>query len=99
REDELGPVLLLATADIGLGRQHADEIIGQSVAAIVGFATPDRKHHGWWHAEAGFDRGQRRTVLRQQPLPIPRETRDARLLQIVRRHLDEFGLRRRAGGW
>ena len=88
---------ILAPADIGLRRQHAQPVIGQRVAAVIGFAAPDREHDGGGHAEARFDPGKRRAIFRHQPLPLLRQPRDAGFLQIIGRHLHELGLRRRAG--
>jgi hypothetical protein len=36
-------------------------------------------------------------MLDHQPLPLGGEPRDACFLDVIRRHLHEFGLRRRAG--
>src|SRR5437879_1030389 len=44
RENELTPVLVLAAADIGLRRYHAQRVVRQPVAAIVRLAAPDREH-------------------------------------------------------
>jgi hypothetical protein len=54
-QNELVAIGVLATADIGLGRQHANGVIGQLVAAVVCLATPDREHDGGGHAETAFD--------------------------------------------
>ncbi len=97
RQDELGAILILAPADIGLRRQHAQSVIGQRVAAVIGFAAPDRKHDGCGHAEARLDCGERGAIFLQQPLPFRRQPRDAGFFQIIGRHLHELGLRRRAG--
>ena len=97
RQNELGAVLILAAADIGLRRQHPHRIVGQRVAAIVGFAAPDRQYHGGGHAETRFDRAQGVAMLRHQPLPFLRQPRNAGFLDVVSRHLHELGLRWRAG--
>ena len=98
RQDEFGAVLILAPADIGLRRQHAQPVVGQRVAAVICFAAPDREHDRRRHAEARFDRGKCCAMLLHQPLPLGRQPRDAGFFQIVRRHLHELGLRRRTGG-
>ena len=70
RQDELGAILILAPADIGLRRQHAQRVVRQRVAAVIGLAAPDREHDGGGHAEALFDLGQRGAMFLHQPLPL-----------------------------
>ena len=41
--DEFVTKLVLAAADISLGREHAHRIVRQRVAAVIGFPAPDRK--------------------------------------------------------
>ena len=84
----------LALADIGLCRQHADGVIGQLIAAIVGFARPDRQHDTSGHAEFFLDARQRVAILHGK-LPAARgKAVEARLAQILRRGLHEFRLLR-----
>ena len=55
---------ILALADIGLRRQHADGVERQLVAAVIGLARPDRQHDIAGHAELFLDARQRVVVLR-----------------------------------
>ncbi len=97
RQDEFVAILILAPADIGLRRQHTQPVIGQRVTPVIGFAAPDRKHDGSGNAEARFDRLQGGAIFLHQPLPLAGQPRDAGFLDVICRHLHEFGLRRRAG--
>jgi hypothetical protein len=85
---------ILALADIGLGRKHADSIVRKLIPAVIGLARPDRQHDVPRYAEFLFDARQRIAILRGE-LPSARcETIEARLPQILRRRLHEFGLLR-----
>ena len=97
RENELAPVLLLAAADIGLRRHHAQRVVRQPVAAIVRLAAPDREHDAGRNAKTLFDFVQRGAMFLHQLLPLRREPRDGSFLDVIGRHLHELGLRRRAG--
>ena len=44
-------------APVEQGHQHAQAVVRQRVAAVIGFAAPDREHHGCGYAEARFDAG------------------------------------------
>ena len=97
REDELAAILILAAADIGLRRQHAQRVVRQRVAAVVGLAAPDRQHD-----VAGTPKRFSIAVSAARCFCIsfcPSAASRAMLasLHIIRRHLHEFGLRRRAG--
>jgi hypothetical protein len=96
--DEFVAILILAPPDIGLRCHHTERIIGLLVAAVIGFTAPDRQHDAGRHVEALLDPGKRVVILLHQPLPFFGQPRDARFLEIIRRHLHELGLRRRAGG-
>src|SRR6516164_9194429 len=85
---------LLALADISLGRQDANGIIGKLISAIVGFASPDCQHHASRHAEFLFDARQRVAVLHGELLAAGGKTVEARFAQILRRRLHELGLLR-----
>ncbi len=94
RQHELLAKLLLAPADEGLGRQRADRVVGRIEAAVVGLARPDRQHDRARHAELAFDAIERCAMLLPDLAPGRGQPRDARLLQVVRRHLHELRLRR-----
>ena len=67
---------ILALADIGLRRQHADGVGRQPISAIIGFARPDREHDIAGDAEFLLDARQWFAILRGE-LPA-RARRDAR---------------------
>src|SRR3954469_1379084 len=52
RQNKLAAILLLAPSDIGLRRQHAKAVVRKRVAAVIGFAAPDREHDAGGNAEA-----------------------------------------------
>ena len=85
---------LLALADIGLRRQHADCVVRKLVAAIVGFARPDRQHDIAGHAKFFFDAGERVAVLHGELPPARGQTIKGCFAQILRGRLDELRLLR-----
>ena len=89
---------ILALADIGLRRQHAQRIVRLPFGAVIGLARPDRQHHIAGHAEHLLDARQRVAVLRGEFLALRGEARECRLAQILRRRLHEFRLLRRGFG-
>ena len=83
---------LLAPAGIGLRREHADRVMRELVRAIGGLAAPDREHDFRRHAEALLDRAQRDAMVGGELAALIGEARQRDFAQVIRRHLDEFGL-------
>ena len=95
RGEEFAAEHVLAPADIGLRRQHADGVVRQLVAAVVGLAAPDRQHDRGLHAELPLDRIERGAVRLEELLALRGEPRDRILSHIIGRRLHELRLLRR----
>jgi len=85
---------ILAFADIGLRRQHADGILARGLAAVIGLARPDRQHDIAGHAELALDARERRLVLRGKLGALRGEAREIAFAQILSWRLHELGLLR-----
>ncbi len=94
REQELAAEFVLALAEIGLRRQHANGVVRQCIAAVVGLTPKDREHDGRIDAELALDRRQGRAILVEQFAALRGQPIECRFFQIVRRRLDEFRLSR-----
>ena len=51
RQQKFLAEFVLALAEIGLRRQHADGVVGVGGAAVIGLAAEDREHDRRRHAE------------------------------------------------
>ena len=85
RQQEFLAEFVLALAQIGLRRQHADRAARILGAAVIGFAAEDREHDGRIDAELPLDGAERRPVLIVELAAGGREPADRALLDIVRR--------------
>src|SRR5262245_18296529 len=85
---------ILALADIGLGRKHADGVAAAKFARVTAFTRPDRQQDIDGYANFSLDPCKSVAVLHSEFFTARSERLDRRLAQILRRCLHEFRLLR-----
>src|SRR4029079_13464892 len=85
---------VLAFADIGLGREHADGVLAAKFARETAFTRPDRQQDIAGYADFPLDPRQGVAVLRGEFSAARSERLECSLAQILRRCLHEFRLLR-----
>ena len=95
RDQKFRKEFILAFAEIGLRRQHADCVMRLRRTAVVGLAAENRQQHGRGDAEPDVDALEWLTILIKQFAALRGQALERRLLEIIRRRLHEFRLSRR----
>src|SRR5262245_9038678 len=85
---------ILALADIGLGRKHADGVPAAKFARVTAFTRPDRQQDIAGYANFSLDPRQGVAVLHREFFTARSERLECSLAQILRRRLHEFRLLR-----